>query len=181
MNNKAPNNDAYLKSVLHKNTGFTTPENYFSEVEEKISSFIFEEQLPEKTGFCVPEKYFKNLDTLILEKINKSTKKESKTITLKNRFLKFIPVAAAASVALFLGINYFNSSSEFLNFDTIGQSDIEYWLDVNEIEFTTDEYVEILTSDIMIEEDLVFTDLKKEAIEDYIINTENTYILNENY
>lgn len=180
MENNIKNSEDYLKSVLKKSTGFSAPKNYFSEVEEKLSYFIFEEKLPKESGFKTPDTYFDTLENSILDKVTQ--KKEVKVISLKDRLLKFIPIAAAASVVLFISINLFNNNTtETVNFDNLAQIDIENWIVENATELIIDDFAMILDAEIMNEDDFAFTDLKNDAIEDYIINTDNTSLLNENY
>lgn len=180
MENNIKNSEDYLKTVLKKDTGFSTPENYFSKVEESLTTIIFQEKLPKKSGLQTPENYFDSLENIILDKVIE--KKEVKVISLKERFLKYIPIAAAASIALFLSLNFFNSNnSEIINFDNLAQIEIENWIVDNATELTTEDFATILNTEIMSDDDFAFTDLKNDAIEDYIINTDNTFLLNEDY
>lgn len=179
MENNLKNSEDYLRKILQKDTGFSTPKKYFSKVEETLSSIIFEEKLPKKNGLQTPENYFNNLEDTILDKV---ITKKVKVVSLKNRLLKYIPIATAASIALFLSINFINgSNSKSINFDNLAQVDIENWIIDNATELTTEDFETILNTESINEEDFAFTDLKNDAIEDYIIDTDHTFLLNEDY
>ncbi|WP_298763617.1 hypothetical protein [uncultured Polaribacter sp.] len=179
MENEIKNSEDYLKSILKKETGFTTPENYFSKVEDNIETLIFKEKLPTKTGFKVPDAYFNTIQDTILDNIK--IEKEVKVISLKQRILKYSAIGVAATIALFLSLNFFNTTATTADFNKLAQTDIENWIVENSSEFTTEDFATILNESILNEEEFVFTDLKNDAIEEYIINTDNTYLLNENY
>ncbi|TMM28849.1 hypothetical protein FDT66_13165 [Polaribacter aestuariivivens] len=179
MENNIKNNEDFLKSITGKNTGFSAPSNYFDTAEDRFSSFIFEESLPKENSFKTPDSYFENLENEIINKAFPT--KETKVISLKSRFLKIIPVASAACIALFLGITYFNTinNKAEITFDSIAQLDIENWIIENSNDLTKDDFANVLNSDIVNENDFAFAELKDDAIEDYIITTDNISILNE--
>ncbi|MDX6747150.1 hypothetical protein SHK09_10140 [Polaribacter sp. PL03] len=179
MENKIKNSEDYLKSVLDKNTGFSAPKNYFSDTEDKFASFLLEDKLPKEDGFTMPENYFEQLESSITDKI--IPKKEVKVISFKTKFLKYIPVAAAASLALFLSINYFNPLNNDVSFDSLAQSDIENWIIENSNELSDDDFAALLQTEITSENDFALTDLNNDDIEEYIIDSENTSLFNENY
>lgn len=95
-----------IKSVTNENAGFSAPKNYFSAIEERFSSFLLEDKLSKEIGFTIPKNYFYKLENSIKAKI--IPKKEIKPLSLKSNILKYIPIATAASIALFLNINYLN-------------------------------------------------------------------------
>jgi hypothetical protein len=180
MEQKTNKSEAFLKSVLPKSTGFSAPKNYFSSAEERFSSFLLEEALPKENGFTIPENYFEEVESSIVKKIG--LKKEVKVITLKNTFLKYIPFAAAASIALFLSINYLNpSNAKEINFDTLGYIDIENWIVENSNELSNQDFATLLNSEISNENDFAFTDIQNDEIEEYMIYSEEHSILDENY
>ena len=180
MEQEINNSESFLKSVLQNSAGFSVPKDYFNTAENRFSSFLVEKELPEETGFSVPENYFQNVEKSILKKTG--FKKEAKVISLKSKFLKYIPVSAAASVALFLSINYFTySDNSKINFDTLERIDIENWIVENSNELSDKDFVAILHSEISNENDFALTDLQSDAIEEYMINIEESSLLNENY
>ena len=126
------------------------------------------------------ENYFKELETSITEKI--TPKKEVKVISLKNKFLKHIPMAAAASLALFLSLNYLSPQNvEEVSFENLAQSDIENWVLENANELSDEDFASLLQSEITNENDFALTDINNNDIEEYIIDLENSSLLNENY
>lgn len=183
MKQETNKSEAFLKSVLKNSTGFSVPKNYFNTADDRLSSFLIEKELPEETGFSIPENYFQNVEKSILKKTG--FKKEVKVISLKSKFLKYIPVAAvasAASVALLLSINYFTSSyTSEINFDILERTDIENWIVENSNELSDKDFVAILHSEISNENDFALTELQSDAIEEYMINIEESSLLNENY
>lgn len=177
MEQKIKNSEAYLNSVLGKESGFSIPENYFNSVEKNIELKFSEEKLVKETGFKMPDSYFTNLEDSILAKVS-SEEKETKIISFKERVLKLIPLAAAASVILFIGLNsfVFNKTDE-LTLDSLSDNDIEYWLDSKTL--NTIDIAIVLNDDLLAENDFSFTTLEDENIEDYMNSIDNTSILNE--
>ncbi|KGL63993.1 hypothetical protein [Polaribacter sp. Hel1_85] len=177
MENNIKNSEAYLNSVLGKESGFSIPKNYFNTTEDAIEAKIAEENFTKNKGFKVPDSYFKELENDILAKVT-TTKKETKVISLKERILKAIPIAAAASVILFIGLNSFIfNKTEELTLDSLSDNEIENWLDTNIL--NTNDIALILNEDIFDENDFYFATLEDENIEDYINSIDNTSILNE--
>ena len=180
MEQEINKSEAFLKSVLQNSTGFSVPKDYFDTAEDRFSSFLIEKELPEETGFFVPENYFQTVEKSILKKTG--FKKEVKVISLKSKFLKYIPVAAVASIALFLSINYFTSSNDSeINFDLLERTDIENWIVENSNELSDKDFITLLHNEISNENDFAITDLQSDAIEEYMINIEESSLLNENY
>jgi hypothetical protein len=181
MKHNLNNSEEFLKSVLPKDTGFSVPENYFSKAKDSFSSFLSENKIPKKIGFTVPENYFKDVENSIIEKA--IPKKAVKIISLKKALLKYIPIATAASIALFLSINYLNPSNttQEVNFENLAQSDIENWIIENSNELSDHYFATLLHGTIINENDFALTDIKNDAIEAYLIYSEDTSLLNENY
>jgi hypothetical protein len=206
MENKIKNSEEYLNSILGKKSGFsipknyfnttedaieaklvgekftkekgfTIPENYFNTIENSFETKLSEEKFTKEKGFTIPDSYFKELENDILAKVS-PTKKETKVISFKERILKFIPIAAAASVILFIGLNSFVfNKTEELTLDSLSDVDIEYWLDSNTID--TLDITIALEDDILEDDDFYFATLEDENIEDYINSIDNTSIFEE--
>ncbi len=158
--------------------GFSIPENYFSTIEDSIEAKLTEENFTKEKGFSIPDSYFKDLEDDILAKVT-STEKEAKVISFKDRILKLIPIAAAASVVLFIGLNsfVFNSTNKELTIDSLSDTDIEFWLDSNTL--NTNDITLALGDDILEDDDFYFSSLEDENIEDYINSIDNTSIFEE--
>ena len=169
--------EAYLNSILEKESGFCTPKNYFNKIEDSFEVKLIEEEFKLEEGFTLPYSYFNELENEILAKVL-SNKKETKLISFKERILKFIPTTAAAIVILFVGLNsfVFNTTEEFTS-DSLSEIDIEYWLDTS----TIDTYeVSITIEDVLLDEnDFYFTNLEDKTIEDYINSIDNNSIFEE--
>lgn len=177
MENELENSIAFINNKAGKESGFSVPSNYFDNLEENISVKILEESLDKENAFNVPESYFNNLEDNILGKINPK-EKEIKVISLKSKVLKLIPYAAAASIALFIGLNSFVfNANEQITIDHITDNDLEYWIDSNAL--NTNDIAAILENEILEENEFTFTEIKDESIEDYIISIDNTSLLNE--
>ncbi|MEO9571622.1 MAG: hypothetical protein ABJH82_08295 [Polaribacter sp.] len=177
MEQKIKNSEAYLNSVLGKESGFSIPENYFNSIEKNIELKLSEDKLTKETGFNIPDSYFSNLEDSILAKVS-LTEKETKVISFKERVLKLIPIAAAASVVLFIGLNSFIfNNTEELTLDSLSDNDIEYWLDSKTL--NTIDIAIVLNDDLLAENDFYFTTIEDENIEDYMNSIDNTSILNE--
>ena len=180
MKQETNKSEAFLKSVLQNNTGFSVPKNYFNTAEERFSSFLIDKEFPKESGFSIPENYFKKVEKSILKKVG--FREEKKVISLTNKFLKYIPIAAAASIALFLSINYLNPlSTSKINFNTLGETDIENWILENSNELSKEDFATLLRSEISNENNFALTELRNDEIEEYMIYSEENYLLNENY
>lgn len=177
MENEIKNSEMYLNKKVGKETGFSTPANYFDDLEDVVLTKISEEKLPKETGFKVDESYFNNLDATILAKIS-SEEKEAKVIRLKDRFLKIIPFVAAASIVLFIGLNSFVfNTNDNLTLDSLSDNEIENWLDTSIL--NTSDIATILQDDIDDVNGFYFTNIKDESIEEYIINLDNNSLLDD--
>ncbi|CAM1348854.1 hypothetical protein [Tenacibaculum crassostreae] len=154
----------FLNQKVGKETGFSTPENYFNEVEDTIYASTIINSFSKEKPFSTPANYFNTIEDSILSKIN-SKEKEVKVISLRKRILQYVPTTAAASVLLFVGINYFNTQKTTL--DDITINEIESWYE-NGYGTTYNEELASAISIADIEEEL-FTSISEESIEDYII------------
>ena len=169
MGNEIKNNIACIRRKAGDKTGFAVPSDYFNNLEDTLSAKLSEENFTKEKSFKVPSGYFNDLENLILAKVA-NTKKETNIISFKECLFKMIPLAAAASVILFIGLNsfVFNTSKE-LNLDTISDDDIDLWLDsstLNSYEITF-----VLEESILDENEFYFSQIKNETIEDYFNNS----------
>ena len=118
-----------LINIKSKNSDFETPENYFENLKKqtKAQSFL---PLQQKEEFDTPAGYFENNKTIILEKINPSKQKFSKTVTLA-----FIRYAAAACILLTTSFGiYLNSLNVKTNAQALSKipsADLELYLQQN--------------------------------------------------
>ena len=149
-----------------KNSGFKTPEGYFEGFTDDLLNKMSKEasSLPNKEGFKIPEGYFDNLNKEVLEKI---TKKESKVINLKS-YRKYFYVAAsvAAILLLVLGIQWRDQSS--FTFDDLARTDIEMYLEDNELGLSSYELAEVLLTEEFEVNDILNSEVDDENIIDYL-------------
>jgi len=149
-----------------KNSGFKTPEGYFEGFTDDLLNKMSKEasSLPNKEGFKIPEGYFDNLNKEVLEKI---TEKESKVINLKS-YRKYFYVAAsvAAILLLVLGIQWRDQSS--FTFDDLARTDIEMYLEENELGLSSYELAEVLLTEEFEVNDILNSEVDDENIIDYL-------------
>lgn len=177
MKDEINNSVNYIESKAGKTTSFSAPSGYLDNIEDDVITKLVEQDFKKDLPFKVADTYFDNIEDIILSSVS-STEKVTKVISFKDRFLKAIPIAAAASVVLFIGLNsfVFNKNKEF-TIDNLNDDDIEYWLESNTM--NSNDIAVILQNDILEENVFSFVDIKDETIEDYINSIDNTYLLNE--
>ncbi len=177
MNTKNKNSLDYIKSITQNKNGFSTPVNYFDSVEDTVFSKIKEQSFSKENAFTAPKDYFENFEDSLFEKIN-FPKKEVKVISLRARLLKVIPAAAAASVLLFIGLNYF-SFSDTASFESISSEELENWLDESYINnaSSTVNFVDADFKDSNVLEEV--SSIKDEDILEYLNTIDSATLLTE--
>jgi len=127
-----------LKDLNIKSAGFKVPYYYFDNIETKIIS---------KINNDIPANYFEDVEKKILSKLNIDKSKKVKVIRLNPQlFKRLIPIVAAASVILFIGLNFFNKKN-IINFETLDTSNISNWIELNSDNSNTYVLGEYLNSD----------------------------------
>lgn len=159
-----------LKDLNFKNAGFTAPKGYFERVESQVLL---------KVSGDIPNNYFNTLETKILSKLNIKNSPEVKIIPLKSIFLKrILPFAVAASVVLFIGLNFINKF-ETVTFETLDTTNINNYLALvpdysnsyNLGEFLTDaDFSQLSNTYAPIEDLKLETYLNQTDIEELILN-----------
>lgn len=105
------------KNNKHIKTGYSTPDNYFNNFEEKLLNKLSikenESVLPTETGFSTPDNYFDNLEETVLQKLsieedNSNTTKQTGFITpndyfdnLEDDILNKLPTTETKVIKLF--------------------------------------------------------------------------------
>lgn len=108
-----------LKDLNLKNAGFIVPNSYFKSVEPHV--FL-------KLTNDIPTNYFKDVESKILTKLNIENNSQVKVIKLKTKFLKrLLPLAVAASVILFIGLNFINKSN-IVSYGSLNNTNINNYL-----------------------------------------------------
>ena len=156
-------------------TGFTIPENYFTDIEDDFSSKLIEDKLPKHNGFQITKAYFENVENNIIEK---TIHKKGKLINFKTRKIKLISVAESIALLLFFGSNFiYNTNTE------LSSEEIISWLDMNVNSFSNDDIPITLTElnfndtnpyDI-INSEVILESLLNSNDEDFIVENIETY------
>lgn len=178
MKKDSKNIEQFLNDEVRKTSGFSMPKNYLDSIENNFIAKLAEQQFPKSSGYKIPEEYLDSLENSIVAKVGFTTKKETKVITLKNKVLKIVPFAAAASVLVFLALNTFNfKSTSNLTFDSLNNQDLEYWYNTSEINYT--DLALVLENEIKYENEFTLTNIQDENIEEYMNSIDNSSILND--
>tara|TARA_B110000091_G_scaffold212773_1_gene260302 strand:+ start:1428 stop:1973 length:546 start_codon:yes stop_codon:yes gene_type:complete len=181
MNKELRNSEQFINQMVAKETGFSVPQSYFDEIEDHYSALLFEAKNTKKTIFEIPDNYFNTLEDIILEKIEVE-KDSAPVISFQQRILKAVPLSAAATVVLFIGLNSFNFGDQKQpTFDTISAIEMENWLDNNSSNINSEDFVMVFSEDDLLEIDFAFTEIEDINIERYISANDDLTILNELY
>jgi len=176
MNKETKNRTDYINQKTGKKTGFSIPVNYLEEIEDTIISSIITKKLPKEIPYKTPSNYFNTVENDILAKLKTENPIEGKVISLHQKILNLVPFIAAASVLLFIGLNYFNTSTTY-DFDDITETDITSWYENGYGSTDNNELAAVLdTSDF--DEDFL-SSMNDDNIEDYLNTIDNTTLLNE--
>ncbi|MCX7549087.1 hypothetical protein OS188_14110 [Xanthomarina sp. F1114] len=154
------------KNKLHniKQSGFKTPEDYFSNLEDNIMSQIHLDKKIDKTVFKTPESYFDSLEDRILNKI--SDNQETKVISLVTKRTLIAVSSVAAAIVLLFNLNLF---SKDFSFSTIETEVLEKY--VSNQEFDTYDLETELIEDIDISSFILEESISDASLENYLYNT----------
>ncbi|PHR68817.1 MAG: hypothetical protein COA67_12230 [Lutibacter sp.] len=121
------------EDIFDKKTPFKTPKNYFSTIEDRVFDNIKSKE--KENTFAVPKDYFDTVEDNVIKKLQK----ETKVIDFKTRFIKtFLPIAAAASLLLFLTLQLLNRTNNNTDlFAKMEISEIENWIENGDFEIDT--------------------------------------------
>lgn len=176
MDKQLKNTVDFINNKVGNKTGFSVPKNYFKEMEGDFFSSKTTVQLSKENTFKTPTNYFDTVEYNILAKLQLKTPKEVKIVSLYKKILKFIPIAAAASVLLFIGLNYFNINNKD-RFNTITQADVASWYEDGYGNTDNNELaIALEASDF---EENILPSIEDENLEDYLNTIDSTTILNE--
>ncbi|MFK5889356.1 MAG: hypothetical protein QM486_01340 [Flavobacteriaceae bacterium] len=112
-----------LNLIKAKGTGFCVPDGYFDSLESKVLS---------KVSHDIPTDYFDRLEDKVFKRIEEEVKHPVKVISLRQKIIRrYAPLLAAASVVLFIGLNFYNNSNT-ISFDSLDTTTVSSWLeDIN--------------------------------------------------
>ncbi len=160
--------------------GNSVPEGYFDSLEDQILGKVAEEKLREQiqeTGFTVPQEYFHTLSAQILTAVHtdKPAIQKDKPVIQMNKGFAWTRYAAAASIALVLGLSAFwglksntaASSTESVDLAEVSDQEIINYLasssNPNDII-----YFAKYADDLEISPSGIGTQVHEEEIEDYL-------------
>lgn len=166
----------FINQKAGKKTGFSTPESYFDTFDENVNSLIASRKFSKQNAFKTPSNYFDSVESNILTKLKLEENKKVKVIPLYQKVLKFMPVAAAAAILLFIGLNYFNTQN-LSAFDKITQADISSWYE-NGYGDTNNSELAIVLDTADFEEDIL-PSINDTNLEDYINTIDDSSLLND--
>lgn len=111
-----------MKEKDSQRKGFHVPEDYFDSLDDK---FMNRMNQGSKKGFRVPENYFTDFE-VTPPKISE----HQGAVRLKRPQVKrLIWIAAAASILLFVGVNYTSNDASKLDWNELNQSEIVSWIE----------------------------------------------------
>ncbi|MFL0099818.1 hypothetical protein [Tenacibaculum maritimum] len=171
MENKHSNNN--LLSGPKITSGFSVENEYFNSIEDSFYCKILEENLPKSHGFKTPPQYFDFIEDNILSKTKKFPAQ-----TFFQKVRQLIPTIAAASVLLFIALNYFTFGSKAITFDEITAIDIENWYENGYGTVDSDEIATTLEQSDF-NDDNFLNSTKDHDIETYLENINTTTLIDE--
>jgi hypothetical protein len=144
-----------------KSSGFKTPKDYFSQVEEHILNEVRLQDQVDDSGFEVPNDYFDSVDNGILSKL----KEDKPVITLKSRQGFYYIAGIAASLLLLFAI-YINQESS----DDISAEMVENYFQDSDLD--SYELAQLLSDAELLEDDFIIseTDYSEDNIEAYLLD-----------
>lgn len=154
------------KNKLHniKQSGFKTPEDYFSNLEDTMMSQIYLDEKVDKTVFKTPDNYFEALEERITSQV--LDKPETKVVSLFTKRHIIAATSVAAAIVLFFNLNLFTKD---FSFSTIETDVLEKY--VSNQEFDTSNFEAALIEDIDISSFILEESISDASLENYLYNT----------
>jgi len=150
-------------------TGFTVPDGYFGQLENRVLSHLKVSEVATETGFVVPAAYFETLPARIAEKTSFRKKTPVRNITRK-----WLAYAAAACVALTVvvaGISQLSFETEHASpshLASVSDQDIVNYLEL----YGTDDDVLFISEQLHeLSEQGISEDISADEIEAYLNQT----------
>lgn len=143
-----------------KTSGFKTPQNYFSQVEEQILNEVHLINKIDQSGFDVPNNYFDTLDEKVLGQLE-----QDKPVFILNPRPSFYYIAGIAASLILLFAIFMNQESK----EDISAEMVEAYFEASDLD--TYEIAELLANAELLEDDFVIseTNYKEEHIEAYLL------------
>ena len=152
------------KIDLHniRNTGFKTPDNYFNSFEENLLTELKLKEQVSNTGMKAPSGYFENFKITV--PVNKTTKSESKVISLFRNQKWLVAASVAAVFVLFIFLP--KEQSNALDFASLENESIENYILTNDFESV--ELNNLITNTEAFENAIMEEALSDVSLEDYL-------------
>ena len=186
MDSEIKNSENFLKSHIKNETGFKIPDAYFNSFENQFSTFLSEEHFPKKTPFTTPKEYFNHLENSVLIK---TLPKKQKVVLFSNtnktyfnhKIKTIIAIAAAASIALILGLNlFFFTNTKTISIDDVASNELESWLYNNVNLISRYDLAFVYNDESVNEASIIPNSISDAQIENYLYNQENISLILEN-
>ncbi|OUS01939.1 hypothetical protein A9Q86_04620 [Flavobacteriales bacterium 33_180_T64] len=145
-----------------KTSGFKTPKDYFSQVEEQILNEVSLIDKANHSGFEVPGSYFESLESKILDKVN--PKNDTPVISLFS--WKKLVYTSAIAASLILMFTIFTPSE--ITFEDIETASIEYYIEQEG--FSNYDLASLLTEEELSTVNFIDNEILEETIEDYLLD-----------
>ncbi|MCF6223109.1 MAG: hypothetical protein L3J34_05220 [Flavobacteriaceae bacterium] len=159
-----------FKNLKNKGTGFSSPNNYFSNFE---NNFLKKKtNVSNTSGFIIPKNYFENFDDKIFAAL-----KSPKIILLNNKRVIKFSLMVAATLLLFISISNFEFAKHPMSMDDIEINEMANWIDNDLVSYNTYEISEIF-SDTDLDIELVNSEI--DASLNYLEYTDIESLMLEN-
>lgn len=147
-----------------KTSGFKTPKDYFSQVEEQILNEVKLIDKANSSGFEVPDSYFDTVETNILESI--AAENDTKVVSLVR--WKKVMYTSAIAASLILMFNVFYNASESITINDIETASIESYLETED--YSSYELASLLTEEELSKDNFIDNDISQGSLEDYLLD-----------
>lgn len=173
MKNRNSNNKNILGKIP-KQHGFSTPNNYFENLDSLILAKLKAEVLNKnKSATEIPLNYFNNLEKNVSQKV-----KPSKTTTKSLKIFKIlVPISIAASLLFVIFLNQFNKQP--IDFNTITTAELEFAVENGFIEYDA-HTLSLAFSEIDLSDDFMTLEVTTDEVKNYLEHQELEYLLYEN-
>lgn len=179
-----------LRKLKNTDQGFSVPDGYFDALDSKLGSLgsTASKDASERTdsadlkddrslvnlkkrgtGFKTPQDYFESFEPKVL------TNEPGKVVSLKNKTVRIISMAIAASVLLFFGIQYNYMTPSSSTQLSLQEEDISNWIEMDLVELNSYDIAEAF-DDIELDE-ISYTD---EELYQYLNDVDLENIILEN-